>query len=333
MLLAVSLLSGCGAKNGDGEGSSPDNLSSSKLSACVEKWNGQAGSQVRPVVGQQASAQNDQPVRLFLFADGACGLTAPAARPDLQAFSTYVVRGGVWEPYINTRGAGTGQSPARSMLVVGQELQQQAAEQPNASVVATTGEVTLEAGATLSQVEYPSALTVQNLDGSTSADQAYVLDRRGWDTLSLDMKLQAVAAFAEDRNCSVDAVRQIGEALRDGNFEVEGDSLEATLASWCSGELGAASGSSAAGSDGATATGSASLDVYSKVWESYSQQTKLRLIKQFVEDTGCDLQIVASSYQEFVRLMDDQMDVPYDDEGTGRTAESLAQTLCDPAGG
>ena len=208
------------------------------LVRCVDSWNSNGRSLLANTVGQAV-----QGARVFVFSDDVCGLTVP----DQAQLGSFAVRGGNWEPYVNTRGQGFGQSPHRALLVNAMEFSATAERESNV-IVNHDGTVEAKAEARIGRESAPSALTVQNIDGTTSADQPYVLDAAGWDRLSMDQRIKAVAAYAVEENCPISEVPRIAEALKAERFDVVDNSVERTLSAWCVGETPKASDSPSADS-------------------------------------------------------------------------------------
>lgn len=239
----------------------------------------------------------------------------------LGTVGTVAVRGGQWEPYINTERARAGEIPARSLFAVADQLAAKSEAQPNVTLD-RAGNAAAQPDARAAREAVSSAAKVQDLAGRVTT-RPYVLDGEQWDALPSDKQLEAVAAYAADNRCSTDAVTAIGRALRDGEFAIVGNGLEATLAKWCAGEASSVGppSSTTTAEDPATA-----MAVESGQWLSWSKPRKLDLVKRFVAQSGCDLESATSgSYTEFVSYIDSQMRAA---SLPGRTAVGLAESLC-----
>lgn len=232
VLVASGALWGCGASPREAPETAARPLVpqvSSKLQKCLASWNGRAGANVRGVAAGLAPDTNA--ARVFRFSDGRCGVTVVGAS---VAVATSVDRGrGYFEPYLSS-GGGSGDPPAPVMLTNALSLARDAQTNLNAyfdgrGVIRPVSDGDIET-ATISSEQFTQGLT-----GGVQGSRPYVLDEAGWQRLTLAERVAAIAAFAGDKNCSEDAVRAIGSAVRDDSFAVEGDSVEKTLGWYCAG--------------------------------------------------------------------------------------------------
>ncbi len=226
-LSTALLAAGCGgAADGDASDQETDRRSvrqpDARLSACVAEWNSPGNKGLRDVVAALARIQPNPAARMFAFSDGACGLTVPELGGDSPAVTTLVEHGASFGPYISTAAG----NPDVSMITAGAELARRGSAEPNVEV---------GVDGTLTAPNY-AEMPVEQLDSGRSNRPSYAVTADEWSALNLDEQIAAISDYAVAYYCTMDRIKRIAEALRDGTFTVK-ESAEKTLSAWCEGQL------------------------------------------------------------------------------------------------
>ncbi len=173
---------------------------------------------------------------IFLFSGSECGVALPSVgpcdAPDCGAFGVYIDRGTGFKMLVSS-GGGFAETLDESVLQGAQQISSQVGSGINATSDAN-GELTLEPAArmpTFAVSGAPGVVAIVDDDGVMDRRRKYALNRRDWETLTMAEKVDAISQFWYDSKgrCTKKSLKPVGEALRDGTFDVTRDGVQVTL--------------------------------------------------------------------------------------------------------